>query len=210
MWFDMISIMRALRTIYCNTHVYTFHVCLCLLALTFVCNSAYLMTCSFQIYQKSIVVFIRSLKIWFKTTSCANNIHVCLACLHVLVSWGAVTSNLRNRIELIYHTLQCTLPVVICQLHADACDHHACNLQTTQLFASRELSYLHIQPTMFIFIVLWDMQNLSIFICIICDMQNYQSLILHITKTSSNNCLLFIYTSPQRLKLITVGHFNIW
>ena len=79
MWFDMISIMRALRTIYCNTHVYTFHVCLCLLALTFVCNSAYLLTCSFQIYRKSIVVFIRSLKIWFKTTSCANNIHVCLA-----------------------------------------------------------------------------------------------------------------------------------
>ena len=27
-----------LRTIYCNTHVYTFHGCLCLLALTFVCN----------------------------------------------------------------------------------------------------------------------------------------------------------------------------
>ena len=51
-----------LRTIYCNTHVYTFHVCLCLLALTFVCNSTYLLKCSFQIYQKSIVVFIRSSK----------------------------------------------------------------------------------------------------------------------------------------------------
>ena len=51
-----------LRSIYCNTHVYTFHVCLCLLALTFVCNSTYLLKCSFQIYQKSIVVFIRSSK----------------------------------------------------------------------------------------------------------------------------------------------------
>ena len=37
-----ISIMHAqLRTIYCNTYVYTFHVWLCLLALTFVCNSTY-------------------------------------------------------------------------------------------------------------------------------------------------------------------------
>ena len=53
-----ISIVQ-LRTIYCNTHVYTFHVCLCLLALTFLCNSTYLLKCSFQIYQKSIVVFIR-------------------------------------------------------------------------------------------------------------------------------------------------------
>ena len=43
-----ISIMQ-LRIIYCNTHVYTFHVCLCLLALTFVCNSTYLLKCSFQI-----------------------------------------------------------------------------------------------------------------------------------------------------------------
>ena len=58
-----------LRTIYCNTHVHTFHVCLCLLALTFVCNSTYLLKCSFQIYRKSIVVFIRSSKVWFKTTS---------------------------------------------------------------------------------------------------------------------------------------------
>ena len=68
-----ISIMHAqLRTIYCNTYVYTIHVCLCLLALTFVCNSTYLLKCSFQIYSKSIVVFIRSRsKIWFKTTSCA-------------------------------------------------------------------------------------------------------------------------------------------
>ena len=32
-----ISIVQ-LRTNYCNTHVYTFYVCLCLLALTFVCN----------------------------------------------------------------------------------------------------------------------------------------------------------------------------
>ena len=66
-----ISIMQ-LRTIYCNTHVHTFHVCLCLLKLTFVCNSIYLLKCSFQIYQKSIVVFIRSSKVWFKTTSCAK------------------------------------------------------------------------------------------------------------------------------------------
>ena len=66
-----ISIMQ-LRTIYCNTHVHTFHVCLCLLALTFVCNSTYLLKCSFQIYQKSILVFIRSSKVWFKTTSCAK------------------------------------------------------------------------------------------------------------------------------------------
>ena len=66
-----ISIVQ-LRTIYCNTHVHTFYVCLCLLALTFVCNSTYLMKCSFQIYQKSIVVLIRSSKVWFKTTSCAK------------------------------------------------------------------------------------------------------------------------------------------
>ena len=66
-----ISIVQ-LRTFYCNTHVYTFYVCLCLLALTFVCNSTYLLKCSFQIYQKSVVVFIRSSKVWFKTTSCAK------------------------------------------------------------------------------------------------------------------------------------------
>ena len=66
-----ISIIQ-LRIIYCNTHVYTFHVCLCLLALTFVCNSTYLLKCSFQIYQKSIVVFIRSSKVWFKTKWCAK------------------------------------------------------------------------------------------------------------------------------------------
>ena len=65
---SLISITQ-LRRIYCNTHVYTFHVCLCLLALTFVCNSTYLLKCSFQIYRKSIVVFIRSSKVWFKTTS---------------------------------------------------------------------------------------------------------------------------------------------
>ena len=66
-----ISIIQ-LRIIYSNTHVCTFHVCLCLLALTFVCNSTYLLKCSFQIYQKSIVVFIRSSKVWFKTTWCAK------------------------------------------------------------------------------------------------------------------------------------------
>ena len=66
-----ISIVQ-LRTNYCNTHVYTFYVCLCLLALTFVCNSTYLLKCSFKIYQKSIVVLIRSSKVWFKTTSCAK------------------------------------------------------------------------------------------------------------------------------------------
>ena len=42
-----------LRTIYCNTHVYTFHVCLCLLALAFVCNSTYLLKYSFQSNLKS-------------------------------------------------------------------------------------------------------------------------------------------------------------
>ena len=42
-----ISIMQ-LRTIYCNTHVRTFHVCLCLLALTFVCNSTYLLKLEVQ------------------------------------------------------------------------------------------------------------------------------------------------------------------
>ena len=66
-----ISIVQ-LRTIYCNTHVYTFYVCLCLLAHTFVCNSTYLLKCSFQMYQKIIVVFIRSSNVWFKTTSCAK------------------------------------------------------------------------------------------------------------------------------------------
>ena len=66
-----ISIVQ-LRTIYCNTHVCTFYVCLCLLALTFVCNSTYLLQCPFQIYQKSIVVFIRSSKVSFKTTSCSK------------------------------------------------------------------------------------------------------------------------------------------
>ena len=44
-----ISIIQ-LRTIYCNTHVYTFHVCLCLLALTFVCNSTYLLKLEVQRY----------------------------------------------------------------------------------------------------------------------------------------------------------------
>ena len=67
------SIVHELRTIYCNTYVYTFHLCLCLLALTFVCNSTYLLKCWFQIYQKSIVVFIRSSKVWFKTTWCAKD-----------------------------------------------------------------------------------------------------------------------------------------
>ena len=44
-----ISIMQ-LRTIYCNTHVYTFHGCLCLLAFTFVCNSTYLLKLEVQRY----------------------------------------------------------------------------------------------------------------------------------------------------------------
>ena len=52
--------------------VYISCVLICLLALTFVCNSTYLLKCSFQIYQKSIVVFIRSSRVWFKTTSCAK------------------------------------------------------------------------------------------------------------------------------------------
>ena len=66
-----ISIMQ-LRTIYCNTCTYISRVLICLLALTFVCNSTYLLKCLFQIYQKSIVVFIRSSKVSFKTTSCAK------------------------------------------------------------------------------------------------------------------------------------------
>ena len=46
-----ISIMRMpLRTIYCNTFVYTFHACLCLLAPTFVCNSTYLLKLEVQRY----------------------------------------------------------------------------------------------------------------------------------------------------------------
>ena len=52
-----------LRTTYCNTY---------LLALTFVCNSTYLLKCSFQICQQSIAVFIRISKVWFKTTWCAK------------------------------------------------------------------------------------------------------------------------------------------
>ena len=60
-----------LRTIYRNTHVHTFRLCLCLLALTFVCNSTYLLKCSFEKYEKSMVVFIRCSKVWFKTTWCA-------------------------------------------------------------------------------------------------------------------------------------------
>ena len=44
--------------------IYTFHVCLCLLALTFVCNSTYLLKCSFQIYQKSILVYLLEVQ-WY-------------------------------------------------------------------------------------------------------------------------------------------------
>ena len=44
-----ISIMQ-LRTVYWNTYVCTFHVCLCLLALTFVCNSTYLLKLEVQRY----------------------------------------------------------------------------------------------------------------------------------------------------------------
>ena len=55
-------------------HACTYISCvlICLLALTFVCNSTYLLKCLFQIYQKSIVVFIRSSKVSFKTPSCAK------------------------------------------------------------------------------------------------------------------------------------------
>ena len=42
-----------LRTIYRNTHVYTFHVCLCLLALTFVCNSTDLLKLKVQRYDST-------------------------------------------------------------------------------------------------------------------------------------------------------------
>ena len=55
-------------------HACTYISCvlICLLALTFVCNSTYLLKCLFQIYQKSIVVLIRSSWVSFKTTSCAK------------------------------------------------------------------------------------------------------------------------------------------
>ena len=42
-----------LRTIYRNTHVNTFHVCLCLLALTFVCNFTYLLKLEVQRYDST-------------------------------------------------------------------------------------------------------------------------------------------------------------
>ena len=46
-----ISIMQLYAcTIYCNTYVCTFIVCLCLLALTFVCNSTYLLKLEVQRY----------------------------------------------------------------------------------------------------------------------------------------------------------------
>ena len=78
------SCARYAQFIATRMYMCTFHVCLRLLALTFVCNSTYLLKCSFQIYHKSIVVFIRSLKIWFKTTSCANN--TCMLSMSVLAT----------------------------------------------------------------------------------------------------------------------------
>ena len=94
MWFNLDHAHAQLRTIYCNTYVglYTFHVYLSLLALTFVCNSTYLLICSFQIYQKSIVVFITSSKVRFKTTSCAN-VHVRLA--YLFLHSGQVLSSFK-------------------------------------------------------------------------------------------------------------------
>ena len=55
------------------THNLLQHACLYILCvLMFACTYICLLKCSFQIYQKSIVVFIRSSKVWFKTTSCAK------------------------------------------------------------------------------------------------------------------------------------------
>ena len=78
------SCARHAQFIATRMYMCTFHVCLRLLALTFVCNSTYLLKCSFQIYQKSIVVLIRSLIILFKTTSCANN--TCMFSMSVLAT----------------------------------------------------------------------------------------------------------------------------
>ena len=68
-----ISIMRSYAQFICNTYVYTFHVCLCLLALTFVCNSTYLFKCSFQynIHSKNIFCVCVSS---FRTKSLRNNV----------------------------------------------------------------------------------------------------------------------------------------
>ena len=47
--------------------------CVLIFTCTYICcNSTYLLKYSFQIYRKGIVVFIRSSKVWFKTTSCAK------------------------------------------------------------------------------------------------------------------------------------------
>ena len=47
--------------------------CVLIFTCTYICcNSTYLLKYSLQIYRKGIVVFIRSSKVWFKTTSCAK------------------------------------------------------------------------------------------------------------------------------------------
>ena len=67
-----ISIMRAV-TRNLLQHVCIYISCVLIFTCTSIfCNSTYFFKCSFQIYQKSIVVFIRSSKVWFKTTWCAK------------------------------------------------------------------------------------------------------------------------------------------
>ena len=92
-----ISIMQ-LRTIYCITYGYIFHVCLCLLALTFVSNSIYLLKLA---HFKDI---------WFKTAWCSyllealsngamilatcNAIHALKRCKLVTTVWSWYVKNI--------------------------------------------------------------------------------------------------------------------
>ena len=74
MWFD-----HGVAHNYCNTYVYTFHVCLCLLALTFVCNSTYLLKLEVQKYDSK--------------QHDALIIHVCLA--YLFLHSGQVLSSFK-------------------------------------------------------------------------------------------------------------------
>ena len=73
---------------------YTFHVCLCLLALTNVRNSTYLLKCSFQIYQKSIVVLVLEVQRYMIRNNMHDAlIHVCLA--YLFLHSGQVLSSFK-------------------------------------------------------------------------------------------------------------------